>query len=78
VCTIKDSSPSDGPCIFTGKVATYFKNESYFDDQQGHIAMPNKPLSICDKTVSAINMLERNDTYISEFPIFMTEADAVD
>jgi hypothetical protein len=66
VCAIKDPMPSDGPCIFTGKAAIYYGNESYFDDNQGHILMPNQPLSVCDKTASALNMLGRNDIYISE------------
>lgn len=70
VCAIKDPMPADGPCIFTGKAAIYFGNESYFDDQQGHILMPNQPLSVCDKTASALNMLGRNDIYISESTYF--------
>lgn len=70
VCAIKDPMPKDGPCIFTGKAAIYFGNESYFDDHQGHILMPNQPLSICDKTASALNMLGRNDIYISKSTYF--------
>lgn len=70
VCAIKDPMPSDGPCIFTGKAAIYFGNESYFDDNQGHVLMPNQPLSVCDKTASALNMLGRNDIYISESTYF--------
>lgn len=70
VCAIKDPMPSDGPCIFTGKAAIYYGNESYFDDNQGHVLMPNQPLSVCDKTASALNMLERNDIYISESTYF--------
>ncbi len=70
VCAIKDPMPSDGPCIFTGKAAIYYGNESYFDDNQGHVLMPNQPLSVCDKTASALNMLGRNDIYISESTYF--------
>lgn len=70
VCAIKDPMPADGPCIFTGKAAIYFGNESYFDDQQGHILMPNQPLSVCDKTASALNKLGRTDIYISESTYF--------
>ncbi|MDI1323532.1 MAG: arsenosugar biosynthesis arsenite methyltransferase ArsM [Algoriphagus sp.] len=70
VCAIKDPMPADGPCIFTGKAAIYFGNESYFDDLKGHILMPNQPLSVCDKTASALNMLGRNDIYISESTYF--------
>lgn len=70
VCAIKDPMPADGPCIFTGKAAIYFGNESYFDDQQGHILMPNQPLSVCDKTASALKNLGRKDIYISESTYF--------
>lgn len=70
VCAIKDPMPIDGPCIFTGKAAIYFGNESYFDDNQGHVLMLNQPLSICDKTASALNMLGRNDIYISKSTYF--------
>ncbi len=70
VCAIKDPMPSDGPCIFTGKAAIYFGKESYFDDQKGHVLIPNQPLSICDKTASALTMLGMNDIYISESTFF--------
>ena len=70
VCAIKDLMPVDGPCIFTGKAAIYFGNESYFDDNQGHVLMPNQPLSVCDKTASALKMLGRNDIFISESTYF--------
>ncbi len=70
VCAIKDPMPADGPCIFTGKAAIYYGNESYFDDNQGHILMPNQPLSVCDKTASALNMLGRSDIYISDSTYF--------
>ena len=70
VCAIKDPMPSDGPCIFTGKAAIYFGKESYFDDKKGHVLIPNQPLSICDKTASALTMLGMNDIYISESTFF--------
>lgn len=70
ICAIKDPMPADGPCIFTGKAAIYFGNESYFDDQLGHILMQNQPLSVCDKTASALNKLGRTDIYISESTYF--------
>lgn len=70
VCAIKDPMPSDGPCIFTGKAAIYYGNDSYFDDNQGHVLMPNQPLSVCDKTASALKSLGRNDIYISESTYF--------
>jgi len=66
VCAIKDPMPSDGPCVFTGKTAIYYGNEEYFDDQKGHVLMPNQPLSICDKTAGALTALNRNDIFISD------------
>jgi hypothetical protein len=37
-----------------------------FDDQKGHILLPNQPLAICDKTAGALVGLNRNDIFISE------------
>ena len=66
VCAIKDPMPSDGPCVFTGKTAIYFGDQSYFDDGNDHILMPNQPQSICDKTAEALTVLDRDDIFISE------------
>lgn len=66
VAAIKDPMPADGPCVFTGKSAIYFGNESFFDDGKGHTLMQNQPLAICDKTAKALSDLGRNDIYISE------------
>ena len=66
ICAIKDPMPEDGPCVFTGKAAIYFGNEEYFDDDKGHILMPNQPLAICDKTAGAIGSLGSEDIFISE------------
>lgn len=65
VCAIKDPMPADGPCIFTGKTAIYFGSEEYFDDEKGHVLMPNQPLAVCDKTAANLQALERNDIFIS-------------
>lgn len=65
VCAIKDPMPSDGPCVFTGRSATYFGREDYFDDGQGHTLLYNQPLSVCDKTAAALAALGRDDIYIS-------------
>ncbi len=70
VCAIKDPMPPDGPCVFTGKSAIYFGTQAYFDDQKGHMLLPNFPLAICDKTAMALSNLERNDIYISESTFF--------
>jgi SAM-dependent methyltransferase len=70
VCAIKDPMPADGPCIFTGKTAIYYGNEECFDDDAGHVLMPNQPLAICDKTAAQFKELGRNDIYISESTFF--------
>lgn len=66
VCAIKDPMPADGPCVFTGKTAIYYGSEEYFDDEKGHVLMPNQPLAVCDKTAGNLKTLGRNDIYMSE------------
>ncbi len=70
VCAIKDSMPSDGPCIFTGKTAIYFGDKEFFDDKSGHVLMLNQPLSICDKTAANLTALNRDDIFISPSTFF--------
>jgi SAM-dependent methyltransferase len=65
ICAIKDPMPADGPCVFTGKTAIYYGAEAYFDDEKGHVLMPNQPLAVCDKTANALASLHRNDIFIS-------------
>ena len=66
VCAIKDPIPEDGPCVFTGKTAIYFGSEERFDDNKGHVLMPNMPLAVCDKTAGALGALNREDIFISD------------
>jgi ubiquinone/menaquinone biosynthesis C-methylase UbiE len=66
VCAIKDPMPSDGPCVFTGKTAIYYGTEEFFDDEKGHVLLPNQPLAVCDKTAGALAALGREDIFISE------------
>lgn len=70
VAAIKDPMPVDGPCVFTGKVAIYFGNETFLDDLNGHILLHNQPLAICDKTAKALSDLGRSDIFISESTYF--------
>lgn len=70
VCAIKDPMPADGPCVFTGKTAIYYGAEAYFDDQKGHVLMPNQPLAVCDKTAGALASLGRDDIFISGSTFF--------
>ncbi len=66
VAAIKDPMPEDGPCIFTGKTAIYYGDESFLDDGKGHVLLQNQPLAICDKTANALTALGRDDIFISE------------
>lgn len=65
VCAIKDPMPADGPCVFTGKTAIYYGRDDSFDDQKGHILLPNQPMAVCDKTGNNLAALKRNDIFIS-------------
>lgn len=65
VCAIKDPMPADGPCVFTGKTAIYYGSEEYFDDEKGHVLLPNQPLAVCDKTAGNLAALGREDIFIS-------------
>jgi SAM-dependent methyltransferase len=65
ICAIKDPMPADGPCVFTGKAAIYYGDQEYFDDEKGHVLMPNQPLAVCDKTAGNLAALNRNDIFIS-------------
>ena len=65
VCAIKDPMPADGPCVFTGKSAIYFGDEESFDDNKGHVLLPNQPLAVCDKTAGALASLGKKDIFIS-------------
>ncbi len=70
VCAIKDPMPADGPCVFTGKAAIYYGAEDYFDDDKGHLLIPNQPLAVCDKTAGALEALQCNDIFISQSTFF--------
>ena len=70
VCAIKDPMPKDGPCVFTGKTAIYYGKDECFDDDKGHVLLPNQPLSVCDKTAGALSSLGRNDIFISGSTFF--------
>lgn len=70
VCAIKDPMPEDGPCVFTGKTAIYYGGTDFFDDEKGHVLMPNMPLAVCDKTAADLAGLKRDDIFISESTFF--------
>lgn len=66
VAAIKDPMPEDGPCIFTGKTAIYYGDDSFLDDKKGHLLLQNQPLAICDKTARDLKDLNRDDIFISD------------
>ena len=70
VCAIKDPMPADGPCVFTGKTAIYYGDQESFDDDKGHVLLPNMPLAVCDKTAGALASLTRDDIFISASTFF--------
>lgn len=70
VCAIKDPMPADGPCIFTGRTAIYFGDDTHFDDNKGHVLVPNQPLAVCDKTATALLALNRDDLFVSPSTYF--------
>ena len=70
VCAIKDPMPADGPCVFTGKTAIYYGDADFFDDEKGHVLLPNMPLAVCDKTAGALGALNREDIFISGSTFF--------
>ena len=70
VCAIKDPTPQDGPCVFTGKTAIYTGSEEYMDDHKGHVLTYNQPLSVCDKTAKNLADLNNPDIYVSDRTYF--------
>lgn len=65
ICAIKDPMPADGPCVFTGKTAIYYGGGDCFDDNKGHVLLPDQPMAVCDKTVGALTALGRDDIFVS-------------
>jgi ubiquinone/menaquinone biosynthesis C-methylase UbiE len=65
VAAIADPIPADGPCIFTGRTATYVGNDESFDDRKGHVLIRDMPLGVCDKTANALARLERDDIVLT-------------
>ena len=63
VAAIKDPMPHDGPRILT---AIFYGDETFFDDNAGHVLLKNQPLAICDKTAKALSNLNRDDIFISK------------
>ncbi|MCG8555007.1 MAG: arsenosugar biosynthesis arsenite methyltransferase ArsM [Proteobacteria bacterium] len=65
IVAIKDPVAEDGPCIFTGRTATYVGSEEFYDDGKGHSLTRNLPAGVCDKTACALASLERDDIVLT-------------
>lgn len=57
VVAVNAPMPDDGPCVFTGKTATYTGPEDSFDDGKGHVLPKGLPQAVCDKTGAALASL---------------------
>jgi len=66
VVAIKDPIPPDGPCIFTGRTATWLGDSPIFDDNKGHILQRDVPLGVCDKTASALASLGNDEIVLTQ------------
>lgn len=61
VVAVNTPTPDDGPCVFTGRTATYTGAETSFDDGRGHTLPRGLPQAVCDKTAAALESLGRDD-----------------
>ncbi|MEQ8847826.1 arsenosugar biosynthesis arsenite methyltransferase ArsM [Botrimarina sp.] len=66
VVAVNVPTPDDGPCVFTGKTATYAGPDADFDDGKGHRLPKGVPQAVCDKTAAALAALGRDDLLVSE------------
>ena len=66
VAAFKTPMPEDGPCVFTGRTATYCGSEEIWDDGKGHTLGRNLPVDVCDKTADALSALSRTDLVITD------------
>lgn len=57
--------PEDGPCVFTGRTATYAGPNESFDDGAGHHLVQGIPLDVCDKTARKLEALS-SDIILTE------------
>lgn len=66
IAAFKTDVPDDGPCVFTGRTATYSGADDAFDDGKGHVLHRGLPSEVCDKTARALLDLGRDDLVITE------------
>jgi SAM-dependent methyltransferase len=62
---IADPIPADGPCVFTGRTATWVGADDVFDDGKGHRMLRDVPLGVCDKTAGALAALGREELVLT-------------
>jgi len=65
IAAFKVPVPSDGACIFTGRMAVYAGPEDRFDDGKGHVLERGMPAAVCDKTGGALEGLGRDDLIVT-------------
>lgn len=65
VAAYRTRVPDDGPCVFTGRTATYVGPDDEFDDGRGHVLPRTLPRDVCDKTAAALAALGRPDLVLS-------------
>ena len=65
LAAFNDPVPPDGPCVFTGRMVFYTGDDACFDDEKGHLVMPDVPLAVCDKTGKWFEGLERDDIFVT-------------
>ncbi len=57
VAAIADAVAADGPCVFTGRTATWVGAAESFDDGAGHVLLRDLPAQVCDKTATNLERL---------------------
>jgi len=62
---IAEPIPADGPCVFTGRTATWVGADDVFDDGRGHRMTRDVPLGVCDKTAGALAALGRDELVLT-------------
>ncbi|MEN0110698.1 MAG: arsenosugar biosynthesis arsenite methyltransferase ArsM [Planctomycetota bacterium] len=66
VVAIKCPTPNDGPCVFTGRTATYTGHDESFNDGAGHTLPRGLPQPVCDKTAGKLTTLDRTDLIVTD------------
>ncbi|TWT99727.1 arsenite S-adenosylmethyltransferase [Botrimarina colliarenosi] len=65
VVAVNQPTPQDGPCVYTGRTATYTGADEAFEDGNGRTFPKGTPQAVCDKTAAALAALGRADLLIT-------------